>query len=103
MQNYGEASADSSQPTYSQKGKQLLVVDSHIFYHNKTYIPKNVGTTKLYWQCERRKDLGCGVTAVTDARNNVVRAPATPHIHAARNGMYSIKLWIFSDAFSAAV
>ena len=89
MQNVNQASG-SCPPTYSQKGKQLLVVDGYFFYYNKTYTPKNGGLTKLYWQCERRKDLGCCVTAITDAKHNIVKPVANDHIHSSHNGMCSI-------------
>ena len=66
---------------HSKTGKRVLTVDEHLFNQNKTYKPKNGGPTVIYWQCERRRDIGCTVTLTTDENGEIIKRPKTSHIH----------------------
>jgi len=52
--------------TFSQRAKRLLTLDGYIFQHNKTYKSKKSDDTVVYWQCERRRDVGCQSVLTTD-------------------------------------
>ena len=67
--------------TYSQKGKRLLTFEDYVFQHNRSYTSKISGYTVLYWQCERKRDMGCQSALTTDTDGNILKQPSAAHNH----------------------
>ena len=63
-----------------------MLYDEFLFHHNKTYTSKRDGSTVVYWQCERRRDLGCSTMLTSDVEGKVIKAPTVPHTHVVSTG-----------------
>ena len=61
----------------SQKGKKKLFVYGFLFDKNK--ISRN--GTKIYWECERRRDISCSVRLTTSISGSIVSKNVAEHNH----------------------
>jgi len=68
----------------SQKGKRLLHYRKHLFNLNKTR--KYAETTKLLWQCERRRAAQCSVYVTTDENGAILKDSTVDHNHSVPSG-----------------
>jgi len=82
----GSGGQNSELNVHTQRNKPMLAIDNYLFHCNKRYTPKNGGQTVLYWQCERRVEARCPVTAKTDIDGNILKAPTDVHTHSASTG-----------------
>ena len=64
----------------------MLLIEGHLFQHNKTYKSKKSGDTDLYWQCERRRDVGCQSVVTTDGDGKSLKAATMKHMHGVNAG-----------------
>ena len=65
--------------THSQKGKRLLTVNGFVYQLNKS-------RNKLYWLCERRRDIRCSACVITDASGIILKGATSVHVHTASGG-----------------
>ena len=72
--------------TFSQKGKRMMRYDGYLFHHNKTYTSKRSGSTVVYWECERRRDIGCSTVLTSDVDGKIIKAPSIAHTHVISTG-----------------
>ena len=61
-----------------------------MFYHNKMYTCKKGGSTAVYWQCERRRDMNCKVVQTSDTDGQIVKAPTVAQSH----GVSAMVVWL---------
>ena len=59
----------------------MLTYYGFVFYHNKMYTCKKGGSTVVYWQCERRRDMNCKVVQTSDTDGQIVKAPTVAQSH----------------------
>ena len=64
----------------------MLLIEGHLFQHNKTYKSRKSGDTVLYWQCERRRDIGCQSVVTTDRDGTILKAATVEHMHGVNAG-----------------
>src|SRR6266516_1199384 len=84
----------------SKKSKRMLKVNGYLFHQLRTYKPKD-GNAVIYWQCERRRDIGCSVIVHTDVDGKSVRQESNSHTHTPtedRSEALSVRHGLLSDA-----
>src|SRR5271165_1248869 len=78
---------DATSFVYSQRNKPLLLYKGYLFNKNKTITSQ--ATTKIVWQCERRRDTHCSIYVTMDINGRVIKHPTSEHIHALDVGRVS--------------
>jgi hypothetical protein len=63
--------------TFSQKGKQKLCMEGYVYDRNK--ISKD--GRRIYWECERRRDIQCNVRLTTRTEAVLISGPRGEHNH----------------------
>jgi hypothetical protein len=61
----------------SQKGKQKAVYREFFFDKNKL----SKSGARIYWECERRRDIHCEARITTTVNGQVLAAPVSAHNH----------------------